>query len=172
MDPSGLEWTRSGLVSPIGVTDKWTQVDSSGLEVDPLSIEFHNNNPSKVDPTHRLAFIIIKGKWVHMESTSRPTSLYWVPVSPNGHAAVEGGNEIYFFSTFWPNIQKVHYCSHCSNAQKQISTEFLACQTLTGWKFTWDLVVGVDGWNERHIFSKPFSLVASQQIWSTTYSSL
>ena len=62
MDPSGLEWTRSGLVSPIGVTDKWTQVDPSGLEVDPLSTEFHNNNLSKVDPTHRLAFIIIKGK--------------------------------------------------------------------------------------------------------------
>ena len=51
VDPSGLEWTRSGLVSPIGVTNKWTQVDPSGLEVDPLSIEFPNNNPSKVDPT-------------------------------------------------------------------------------------------------------------------------
>ena len=51
MNPSGLEWTRSGLVSPIGVTNKWTQVDPSGLEVDPLSIEFPNNNPSKVDPT-------------------------------------------------------------------------------------------------------------------------
>ena len=50
-DPSGFEWTRSGLVSPIGVTNKWTQVDPSGLEVDPLLIEFPNNNPSKVDPT-------------------------------------------------------------------------------------------------------------------------
>ena len=51
-DPNGFEWTRS-VDFPYRRGPKWTQVDPSGLEVDPLSTEFPNNCPSKVDPTHR-----------------------------------------------------------------------------------------------------------------------
>ena len=49
-DPSGFEWTRS-VDFPYRRGPKWTQVDPSGLEVDPLSNEFPDNCPSKVDPT-------------------------------------------------------------------------------------------------------------------------
>ena len=48
-DPSGFEWTRS-VDFPNRRGPKWTQVDPSGLEVDPLSNEFPNQCPSKVDP--------------------------------------------------------------------------------------------------------------------------
>ena len=49
-DPSGLEWTES-VDFPYSWGPRWTQVDPSGLEVDPLSNEFPENCPSKVDPT-------------------------------------------------------------------------------------------------------------------------